>query len=232
VGFLAIAAIAIGAGAIYFMLRIPALHQPRARLVLRKRYALYYVLEFLFGSRKQVFLTFGPWVLIRVYGEPASGIAGLLMTASLVGIAFKPLAGAAIDRFGERAVMIVDGLLLAVVCMGYGYALKLTGDPATARPIACVCFIADNLLFALGASRPVYLSRLTRSPQEINSTLAMGVSINHIASMTIPAVAGAMWMGLGYERVFAGAAVLALGISAVSTLVPGKNAAIASDGQG
>jgi len=74
----------------------------------------------------------------------------------------------------------------------------------------------------LGTSRAVYLSRLTDSPQEINSTLAMGVSINHIASMTIPAVAGAVWMGFGYERVFAAAAFLALGIAAVSTRVPPK----------
>ena len=221
-GFLCVAALAAVGAAVYFTMNVPELHQPRARLVIRRRYGLYYALEFLFGARKQIFITFGPWVLIQVYGEPASGIARLLMIASIVGIAFKPLAGMAIDRFGERNVMIADGLMLAVVCVGYGYAIRLTGDPDTARLVACVCFVADNMLFALGASRTVYLSRQTRSPQEINSTLAMGVSVNHIASMTIPAVAGAVWIGLGYERVFAGAAVLALIISAVSTRVPRK----------
>lgn len=226
-GFLWVAALSALAAVIYFRMHVPELRQPRAPLVLRRRYWLYYLLEFLFGARKQIFLTFGPWVLINIYGEPASGIAGLLMTASLIGIAFKPIAGAAIDRFGERAVMIADGVMLAVVCLGYGYAVKLTGDSSTARPIACACFIADNLLFALGASRAVYLSRMTRSPQEINSTLAMGVSINHIASMTIPAVAGTIWISLGYEWVFAGAAVLALSIAAVSTLVPKWNRATA-----
>ncbi len=227
-GFVWVAVLAAAAAAIYFVMHIPELRQPRAPLVVRKRFSLYYALEFLFGARKQIFLTFGPWVLIQIYGEPASGIARLLLIGALIGIAFKPIAGAAIDRFGERAVMIADGLMLAAVCLGYGYALKLTGDSHTARSVACVCFVADNLLFALGASRPVYVSRLSDSPQEINSTLAMGISINHIASMTIPAVAGAIWVGLGYERVFAGAAVLAVGISAVSTLVPRRNAARSS----
>ncbi|MBN1342650.1 MAG: MFS transporter [Phycisphaerae bacterium] len=215
---------AVFAAAVYFAIHIPELHPRRAPLVVRKRYSLYYVLEFLFGARKQIFLTFGPWVLIQVYGETASGIARLLMIASIVGVVFKPVVGAAIDRFGERVVMITDGVVLSLVCVGYGYALVLTGDAAAARVVASACFIADNLLFALGTSRAVYLSRLTDSPQELNSTLAMGVSVNHIASMTIPAVAGMVWISLGYERVFAGAAVLALGISAVSTLVPGRGA--------
>lgn len=219
-GFICAGVLGAVAAGLYFLMHIPHLHQPRARLVFRSRYRLYYMLEFLFGARKQIFITFGPWVLIQVYGEPPSGIARLLMIGAIIGIVFKPLAGAAIDRFGERAIMIGDGVLLAGVCIGYGYAGQFTGDPALAHTIACVCFVLDNLLFALGTSRAVYLSRLTDSPQEINSTLAMGVSINHIASMTIPVVAGAIWMGFGYERVFAAAAFLALGIAALSTRVP------------
>jgi MFS family permease len=222
--FICAGVLGVVAAGLYFLMHIPHLHQPRSRLVFRSRYRLYYVLEFLFGARKQIFITFGPWVLIKVYGESPSGIARLLMVAALIGIVFKPLAGVAIDRFGERAVMICDGVLLAGVCIGYGYALKFTGDQAFAHTVACVCFVLDNLLFALGTSRAVYLSRLTDSPQEINSTLAMGISINHISSMTIPVVAGFIWMGFGYELVFAVAALLALGIAVVSTRVPRRKA--------
>jgi predicted MFS family arabinose efflux permease len=100
--------------------------------------------------------------------------------------------------------------------------LRITGHAATALPIASACFILDNLLFSLGTSRSVYVSRLTRSPEETTSTLAMGVSINHIASMILPAAAGLMWEAWGYEVLFAVAAGLALTIAAVSTLVPPK----------
>jgi len=219
-GFLCAAAGSVVCALFYGMMHIPHLHQPRARLVFREQYRLYYVLELLFGARKQIFFTFGPWVLIKVYGAPANSIAVLLMIASLIGIVFKPLAGMAIDRFGERKVMMVDGIVLAVVCVGYGYALEVTGDAEVARPIASACFIADNLLFSLGTARAVYLSRMSDSPQEITSTLAMGVSINHVASMTIPAAAGVIWTVFGYERVFLAAALLAVSIAAVSTLVP------------
>lgn len=219
-GFVVVGVVTGIAGVVYAMMHIPQLKEPRARLVLHRRYSLYYALEFLFGARKQIFITFGPWVLIKVYGLPASSIAGLLMTAAIIGIVFKPLSGLAIDRFGERTVMIVDGVVLSVVCVGYGYALHIAGQPDLARTIACICFVLDDLLFSLGNARSIYVARIAETPQELTSTLALGVSINHIASMTIPAVAGAVWMGFGYERVFLAAAVLALSISAVSTLVP------------
>jgi len=225
-GFVCSAVLACVAGLIYASLRIPGLRKPRARIVLRRRFWLYYVLELLFGARKQIFITFGPWVLIKAYGEPATSIAGLLMVAAVIGVVFKPLAGMAIDRFGERAVLVADGMVLALVCVGYGYALPLMGgDVERARVLACACFVADNLLFALGSGRAVYVSRLADSPQELSSTLAMGVSVNHIVSMTIPIVAGTVWTLFGYERVFLSAAALALIIAAfasrVSTRSPG-----------
>lgn len=215
----------------YRVLHVPNLHKPRARMVLDKKFSLYYLLELFFGARKQIFITFGPWVLIKVYGEPATSIAALLMIAALIGIVFKPAVGWLIDRVGERTLMIADGFLLIFVCLGYGYALPLTGDMETARFLACGCFIADNLLFALGACRAIYVSRIAASPGEITSTLAMGVSINHIISMTIPAVAGALWIGFGYERVFLGAAGLALVQGLLATRVPRKPRMLIADGK-
>ena len=126
----------------------------------------------------------------------------------------------AMDYFGERVIMIAEGLVLVFVCLGYGYAQRIIPDPAWALRLACCCFILDEMLFALGNARALYLSRMADSPQELNSSLAMGVSINHIASMLIPTVAGAIWVGLGYERLFLGAAAFALVLSAVATLVP------------
>ena len=226
-GFLCAAGLGCIACGVYAFLHIPHLHKPRARLVVRKKFTLYYLLELVFGARKQIFITFGPWVLIKVYGAPATSMARLLLIAALIGIVFKPVAGLVVDRIGERAVMMADGLALTLVCIGYGYALQLTGSPEHARVLASVCFIADNLLFALGSARIVYVSRCAASSEELTSTLAMGVSINHVVSMTIPAVAGAVWIGFGYERVFLAAAVLALSNALLSSFVPSKRARLA-----
>jgi len=218
--FLASGGVACAAAFCYGRLHVPALHSPRARFVFRRRYALYYGLELLFGARKQIFITFGPWVLVKVYQAVPADIARLIMTAALIGLVFKPAAGWAIDRWGERTVLIADGLLLSVVCLGYGYALWIAGDIEGARRVASMCFVADSLLFALGSGRAIYLSRLTDSPQEVNSTLSMGISINHIVSMAIPTFAGAMWVAWGYERVFAAAAGLALLNAVAASFVP------------
>lgn len=222
--FLASGIVAVAAAVCYSRLHVPTLHSPRARFVLRKRYTLYYVLELLFGARKQVFITFGPWVLVKVYQAVPADIARLIMTAAIIGLAFKPLTGLAIDRWGERTVLIADGFLLSVVCLGYGYALWIAGDIDNARRLASACFVADSLLFALGSGRAIYLSRLTDSPHEVNSTLSMGISINHIVSMAIPTFAGAMWVAWGYERVFATAAGLALLNAVAASFVPSKKA--------
>lgn len=221
-GFLAVAVLGILSGLVYVSMRVPHLDRPRPRLIVREKYSLYYMLEFLFGARKQVFLTFGPWVLIQVYGAEAKSIASLLMVAAILGIFLQPLIGMAIDHLGERKVMVLDGLVLSVVCIGYGYAMVFMGSPERALPVASACYVLDNLLFALGTARAVYLSHMSDSPEEVSSTLGLGVSINHIASMTIPTVAGALWMNFGYERVFLAAAILALGTAALALRVPRK----------
>ncbi|OPZ22002.1 MAG: Major Facilitator Superfamily protein [candidate division BRC1 bacterium ADurb.BinA364] len=161
-------------------------------------------------------------MLIKIYGLPATDIAMLFFIASFLGIGFKPLAGLAIDRFGERKVIFTDGFVLIFVCLGYGYAGFVAPSDRAALIMAGVCFVVDDLLFSLSSARVVFVSRISDSPQETTSTLAMGVSINHIASMVIPLIAGGIWAGFGYERVFLCAAALALGISGLALMVPRK----------
>ncbi len=230
-GFLLSAGFVGGAALLYGIMRVdrPLRQERPPRMVFHKRFNLYYLLELLFGARKQVFLTFGPWVLVRVYDQPATSVAMLFMIASFIGIAFKPLVGMAIDRFGERTVLVADGLMLSVVCLGYGYAAVIMPDADSARLLACVCFVADDLLFALGTGRTIYVSRLTKTREELTSTLAMGVSINHVVSMTIPIAAGAVWAGFGYDKLFLAAAFLALIISAVASRVPGRRRPLAPE---
>ncbi len=46
-----------------------AYHIKKQRLYVRRKYWRYYVLEMFFGARKQVFMTFAPFVLILNYNE-------------------------------------------------------------------------------------------------------------------------------------------------------------------
>lgn len=189
--------------------------QRRPRLAVNRRYWLFYVLSILFGARKQIFITFGPWVLIKVHGQDASVFAALWMVGSMCGVFFQPLVGRLVDQFGERRVLMADAVLLMLVCAGYGYGDKLGLGGGTIY-LLYACFILDQLLFAVGMARATYLKKIAVRPEDVASSLAFGISLDHTVSMTLPRLGGRVWETMdakgkaGFRYVFAGAAGLAL----------------------
>jgi len=184
----------------------------RPKATVHRRYWLYYVLTTLFGARKQIFITFGPWVLITVYGQPATTIASLLLVGSICGVFVQPTVGRLIDHVGERRILMADALLLMVVCAGYGFA-DLLGLQDRTIWVLYACFVLDNLLFSVGMARATYLKKIAVQPDHVGSSLALGVTLDHAVSMTIPMVGGRSWERFGakgYRTVFAGAACIAV----------------------
>jgi len=207
--FLIAACGAVAAGIFVSQIRpLSARAAARPKLVLKRRYSLFYVLNVFAGARKQVFLTFGPWVLIKVFGEPAPTFAKLWIVASLIGIVFQPQLGKLIDRVGERIVLMAGAALLVAVCLGYGFADQLP----LANPVRLVyaCYVLDHVLFAMAMARATYLARIAESEEDIHASLALGVSIDHAVSMSIPTVGGIVWAKYGFPYVFLGAAAIAV----------------------
>jgi MFS family permease len=209
---------AFAAAGFLFAMRMPNAHLQRPRFVWEKRYWLFYVLSLLFGARKQVFITFGPWVLIRLFHQPVWIFAQLWIAAALLGVFFQPWLGKAIDRWGERRVLLADSLLLLVVCLGYGFAHKLP-IPSLALWLLYACFVADNLLFGVNMARDIYLSKILVRPDHLGPTLSLGVSINHVASMSVPALGGLLWITCGHSSVFVATAGIAVLMAVFSALI-------------
>ncbi len=212
---------ALAAAFFLFAMRLPNAHLQRPKFVWKNHYWLYYVLAFLFGARKQVFITFGPWVLIRIFHQPAWIFAQLWIAAAVLGVFFQPALGRAIDRLGERTVLLADSVLILLVCLGYGFAHRLPNHTA-ALALLYACFVADNLLFGVNMARDTYLSKIVLRPEHLAPTLSLGITINHAVSMSIPAVGGIMWIRYGHASVFvatAGIAVL-MGIFSAMVRVP------------
>ncbi|MGE5583276.1 MAG: MFS transporter [Bacillota bacterium] len=181
---------------------------PRLKLVFRKEYSLFYWLNVLFGARKQVFLTFAPWVLIKIYHQNAGTFAALLITASLIGVFFKPWLGRMIDRVGERKILMAEALSLIFICLGYGFAGHLgIGDYAIY--LLFFCFVCDQLLFAASMARTTYLHKRLVVESDLTPTLSMGVSLDHLVSMTVPVLGGLLWEAYGFESIFLAAALIA-----------------------
>jgi predicted MFS family arabinose efflux permease len=187
-------------------------HQPAMHLKLHKEYALYYWLSILFGTRKQIFLTFAPWVLVTVFHQPTAMLATLLTIAGIVGIVFQPLLGKAVDSLGEKTVLTFEAFFLIFVCVGYGFSRDLFSE-RIAFVVASVCFIADQLLMSVNMARSTYLHKIALHHDHVTPTLTMSVSLDHIFSITVALAGGVIWAKLGYQMVFlfgAGIAVINL----------------------
>lgn len=180
-----------------------------SKLTLRREYGLFYWLSILFGTRKQIFLTFAPWVLVTVFEQKTQMVATLLTAGGVAGIFFNPLLGRAIDRFGERAILVGEAMVLVFVCLGYGFSRQIFG-PAGALAVACGCFMADQLLMSVGMARATYLRKIAVRPEDVSQTLTMGVTIDHVFSIAIALVSGVIWLKLGYQYVFLLGALIAL----------------------
>ncbi len=187
----------------------------RKRFVFRRKYKWYYLLNILFGARKQIFLTFAPWVLVTVYGVTPATMAALLLTASAVGVAFRQVLGGIVDRFGERKVMLADSLVLLVICAGFGLS--------SLKPVLYALFIMDNLMFAVRIARTTYLNRIAERREDIAPSLSLGVTMDHAVSMAVPAAGGLLWAAYGYRSVFFAASFLAVGIFAAALAVDEKH---------
>lgn len=188
------------------------------RFVFRKEYGLYYWLSVLYGARKQIFITFGPWVLVDVFRQKVTTMTVLFFVISVTGIFIKPFIGYLIDRMGERFVLGSEAVILFFVCLGYAFAEELL-PPGGAVIIIYICYVLDQSLSAVSMARATYLKKIVVSESDVSPVLSTGISIDHIMSMFLPAIGGLVWSmngSNGYRYVFLGGAVIAL-INFIST---------------
>lgn len=190
--------------------KLPGKRSLRDTFIIRRHYSLYYILEVFFGARKQVFITFGFWVIVSVLGKQPDYIAKIMLVAAVLGLFFKPFTGKLIQKYGERLILVADSILLFFVCLVYAFSLKLFSHE-TAATVISICFIVDNLLFAAGAARVSYLGRIAEDKNDVTPTLYTGMAINHVTSIAAAVFGGYLWTLTGsHICTFLFAAVLAI----------------------
>ncbi len=197
------------AGWLFYRMRPDTPQPQRSHLRIHKEYRLYYLLAILFGTRKQLFLTFAPWVLVTIFQQPTSMIARLLTIGGVVGIAIQPLIGRMIDAKGERFALSLEAVLLVFVCAGYALARDLFA-PDVAFFVAAACFLLDQILMSFNIARSTYMKKIAIDPSHITPTLTMAVSIDHVFSIAIALLGGVLWRQLGYQSVFVAGIALSL----------------------
>lgn len=180
---------------------------PGQRAPMRRRYWLYYGLEFLMGSRRHIFTTFAVFLLVREHAVPAQTITLLFLINNLIGTFLYRQFGRIIARFGERRALTVNFLVLIFVFLGYAYVPSL--------PILYGLFVADQMLFGFRIALKSYFQKIAVRPQEITPNLSLGQTINHVAAVIIPLVGGIVWETVGSGYTF----LVGVGIVALSLIM-------------
>lgn len=220
VDYVLVVAIFIVAAALLFCVRAPQFPKRksfRENFILRKEYAVYYGIETLHGIRKQLYITFGYWLLVNTMGQPPAQVGKIMLIAGVIGLFTQPLIGRSIKHFGEKKVTIFDSMALSVLCLAYAFAPSLLPAAWAVGVIAC-CFVLDKILFDLGMARTTYIARICGERRsDITPCIYTGIAINHVASITYGIVGGLIWSySGGPQAVFltGGLAVVGAGLLA------------------
>ncbi len=177
----------------------------RRRVILRRRYWLFYALSFLMGSRRHIFTTFAIFLLVREHGISVQTTATLFLINSLVNTYAMQAIGRLVGRLGERVMLTISFSSLIVVFLGYAYVNSLSALFAL--------FVIDNILFGFGLSLTTYFQKIAVTQEEITSNLSVEQTISHIAAIIVPIAGGAIWELYGSQAPFlAGAGLVAVSL--------------------
>lgn len=190
----------------------------KSRFYFRKKFTKYYMLEIFYGARKQVFFTFGPYVLILFYGADATVISSLFAVSAISCYFLAPLVGKIIDRVGYKIVMISDTLILVIVCFFYGFAHHIF-PMHIAFIVCCINYVLDSIISLASMASNVYVQDISDDKEEMRATISTGISVNHLITVLVALFGGWIWQTLGLETLFMCSAVLGLCNSAYAATI-------------
>ena len=179
-------------------------------LVLRRRYWLYYLLTFLSGARRQIFVVFAAFLMVEKFGYSAAQVTLLFLINYAFNWFFAERIGALIHRIGERRALTLEYIGLIFVFVAYGLV-----DDAT---LAAALYVIDHMFFAMAIAISTYFQKIA-DPKDMASTAGVSFTISHIAAIVIPAALGLVWMWSHALVFFIGAGFAALSLLA-SQLIP------------
>ncbi|MEQ6248665.1 MFS transporter [Sulfitobacter sp. HNIBRBA3233] len=209
--FMAGGGITIGV-ALFALLAYPQYESPHPqikRLVLRRRYWLYYALQFMSGARRQIFMVFAGFMMVEKFGFAVHEIAGLYLINLVLNMIVAPMLGRIVARFGERNALLFEYAGLVCVFLAYGGVYFFDWG----FQVAAVLYVLDHMFFGLALALKTYFQKIG-APGDMAPTAAVAFTINHIAAVFLPVLLGLLWLA-SPAAVF----LLAAGMAMISFLL-------------
>ncbi len=172
----------------------------RRKMVFRRKYWLYYFLTFMAGARRQIFVAFAVFLLVKKFHYSIQEVTLLFVINNGINYFLTPLIGKAIIRFGERRVLSLEYGSLIFVFIAYAFV--------EVKWVVGVLYVLDHIFFNFSMAIRTFFQKIG-DPRDVAPSMAVGFSMNHIAAVVIPIVGGVLWM-IDYRIPFLGGALLSL----------------------
>lgn len=155
------------------------------KLLLRKRYWLFYALTFFSGARRQIFVVFAGFLMVEKFHYSVADVSALFLINYVFNWLFAAKIGKFIGKVSERYVLRFEYIGLILLFILYGLVENAT--------IAAALYVIDHLFFALAIAIKTYFQKIAL-PEDIAASAGVSFSINHIAAVVIPALLGMVWI--------------------------------------
>ncbi|MEJ2222985.1 MAG: MFS transporter [Desulfobacterales bacterium] len=208
----------IAAAAIWALKQKPAQREvipQRKKMILRKKYWLFYFLTFMAGARRQIFMAFAVLLMVQKFNYSVQEVTILFVINNIISYYLSPLIGKSIIHFGERRVLSLEYFSLVILFIAYALT--------TSRWVVAAIFILDQIFFNFSIAIRTYFQKVG-DPRDIAPSMAVGFTANHIAAVFLPALGGFLWVVDYRIPFFGGAAMAAMSLMAVQKIrVPAQN---------
>ena len=181
-------------------------------LFLRRQYWLYYLLTFLAGARRQIFVVFAGFLMVEKFGFPIENVVLLTLVNAALTYWLAPKIGALISYIGERRALTLEYIGLVIIFVSYAFVDSIA--------VAIALYLLDHLFVAMAIAIKTYFQKIA-DPTDIAATSSISFTINHIAAVILPAVLGFVWV-INHSAVFLVGAGIAFGSLVLTQLIPDK----------
>ena len=203
--------------AIFALIYFPQFEAPEPqikKMVLRRRYWLYYALQFISGARRQIFMVFAAFMMVEHFNFEVHEVTSLFLINYVANMIIAPFIGRAIHRYGERNMLVIEYTGLSLVFLAYG-GIYYFGWGVM---VGAALYVMNHMFFSMAFAIKTYFQKIA-DPADIAPTAAVAFTINHIAAVFLPAVLGYLWI-VSQISVFVLAAGMALTSLVLSMLIP------------
>jgi len=169
-------------------------------MIFRKKYWLYYFLTFMAGARRQIFMAFAVFLMVKKFNFSVQEVTTLFVINNVMNYFLFPLIGKGIIRFGERKILSIEYFSLIFIFVAYA--------TAQSKWLIMILYLLDQVFYNFHIAIQTYFQKIG-DPKDIASSISVSFSINHIAAVVLPAIGGVLWM-IDYRIPFIGGAVFSL----------------------